>query len=70
MKLAARHDLEMVEMVNLASYYQDNNVYFQRLLKEYSVLKDTSDGLHMSDKVMELVGLFTTFVFRKVEPKL
>ena len=69
MKLAARHDLEMVEMVNLASYYQDNNVYFQRLLKEYSVLKDTSDGLHMSDKVMELVGLFTTFVFRKVEPK-
>ena len=48
MELALVYGLEMVEMTNMASFYQDNSYYFAELLKEQGVLAGDATSRQMN----------------------
>mmetsp|Transcript_56243 Transcript_56243/g.137947 ORF Transcript_56243/g.137947 Transcript_56243/m.137947 type:complete len:284 (-) Transcript_56243:316-1167(-) len=66
MELALVYGLEMVEMKNMGSFYQDYSHYFAEILKEQGVLADPY-SMRVGEGAMDLFSLYTSFVFRRID---
>lgn len=63
-KLAKEYDLQMLGITNLNEFYEDNRKNYADKLKAMAVLDKKGKILAPQ---MEIIGLYTTFVFLKVD---
>ncbi|EGC30726.1 hypothetical protein DICPUDRAFT_89950 [Dictyostelium purpureum] len=66
--ICKKYNLTLVEAINFTDFYDENKKTYEKLLKNSGVLPQ---GIKKIDQPqMELIGLYTTFIFVKEKPEI